>query len=113
MGRLIHRICALDELPDGASRGFEVECDGDVIEGFLVHYCGAVYGYRNQCPHSGANLNWLPDQFLDPDGQLIQCTLHGALFRIADGLCLRGPCVNQALQPLRVEVVKGEVWVSL
>jgi len=107
------RICALAELDDGACRSFELNSGGQSVEGFIVHYRGAVYAYRNQCPHSGANLNWSPDQFLDMDGKLIQCTLHGALFRIVDGLCLRGPCVNQTLQPLRVRVQDGEVWVSL
>ena len=105
------RICSLDELPEGACRSFELQLEGKVVEGFLVHHHGTVYAYRNQCPHSGANLNWLPDQFLDLDGQLIQCTLHGALFRIEDGLCLFGPCVGKGLERAEVEVKEGIVWL--
>jgi nitrite reductase/ring-hydroxylating ferredoxin subunit len=31
---------------------------------------------------------------------MIQCALHGALFRIEDGYCLYGPCQGASLHPL-------------
>ena len=47
------------------------------------------------------------------DNSFIQCAIHGALFRVRDGLCLRGPCVNQSLQALPVAVREGRVQVEL
>ena len=70
--------------------------------------CG-LYGYRNRCPHTGAPMEWEPDQFLDYTGTLIQCGIHGALFRIEDGYCVSGPCARQSLQ--RIPVTEREGWL--
>jgi len=67
--------------------------------------CGdRAYAYRNRCPHTGAPLDWQPHQFLDERGELIQCAIHGALFAIETGLCLRGPCAGRSLQALPVQL---------
>ena len=54
----------------------------------------------NQCPHVGAPLEWIPDQFLDADAQFIQCAVHGAAFVIDDGACAGGPCNGVGLTAL-------------
>jgi len=105
------RLCRLDELADPGSRGLEASDTGLPWDIFLVRSDGAVHGYRNSCPHTGAPLDWTPDQFLDLDHAFIQCAVHGALFRIEDGVCLRGPCLGQALRPVPVQVAEG--WVLL
>jgi nitrite reductase/ring-hydroxylating ferredoxin subunit len=79
---------------------------------FLVSYLDQIYGYENRCPHTGVNLNWLPDQFLDADSRFIQCSMHGALFRIEDGLCMRGPCVGQSLQPVTLEFRNDAIYLG-
>jgi nitrite reductase/ring-hydroxylating ferredoxin subunit len=38
--------------------------------------------------------------------------MHGAEFRITDGMCIRGPCLGEALQPLLIQVNDGIVFVS-
>lgn len=108
-------VCRLDELNDPGSKGFEYSPDGaDVpVSGFVVRKAGQVYAYRNACPHTGVPLEWLPDQFLDMGNSFIQCSLHGALFVIEDGRCLRGPCVGDHLQPLSVELRGDEVWLKV
>jgi nitrite reductase/ring-hydroxylating ferredoxin subunit len=58
-------------------------------------------------------LEWQPDQFLDLSLSYIQCFTHGALFRVEDGLCLRGPCSGDRLTSIRVEVLDGEVMGEL
>lgn len=78
---------------------------------FLVRRGGRLYGYINRCPHIGIELNWLPNQFLDLSGELIQCSTHGALFRIEDGHCIHGPCHGDQLEPLDLQV-KGE-WIAI
>jgi nitrite reductase/ring-hydroxylating ferredoxin subunit len=101
-----HILCPLNELRDGASRGFSLpgEAPGQSLELFVVRRGSAVYAYRNRCPHTGAPLDWQPDQFLDEHGELIQCALHGALFAVESGLCLRGPCVGKSLQSLSLRI---------
>ncbi len=70
-----------------------------------------VYGYINRCPHTGVNLEWLPDQFLDISGSFIQCATHGALFGIEDGVCVRGPCAGDKLQAIELLIARGEVFL--
>ena len=103
------RLCQLDELEDGSARGFNI--DGESI--FAVHKRGEIRVYRNSCPHLGVELNWMPDQFMDLDGELIQCATHGALFLVEDGLCVAGPCQGEFLQPVSFEIrAKGIYLVN-
>jgi len=73
----------------------------------------AVFAYHNRCPHTGVNLDWQPNQFLDLSNRYIQCATHGALFRLEDGFCLRGPCVGQYLQALRVVIEGEQVFIEI
>jgi nitrite reductase/ring-hydroxylating ferredoxin subunit len=81
------------------------------LDGFVVRSGDHIAAFVNRCPHTGVNLNWLPDQFLDLDAKYIQCSLHGALFRVEDGLCVWGPCVAQSLQRLPLELRGDEIWL--
>jgi nitrite reductase/ring-hydroxylating ferredoxin subunit len=72
-----------------------------------------VYAYRNDCPHAGNRLDWKPDAFLTKDRSLIMCSVHGANFRIHDGLCIAGPCMGRTLTTLEVNVADDRVEVSV
>ncbi|MCA6060167.1 Rieske (2Fe-2S) protein [Thalassolituus sp. ST750PaO-4] len=102
-------LCHTDTIAEGQSKGFELE--GQSV--FVVHKQGQFFVYHNQCPHLGINLEWLPDQFLDSDGCLIQCAMHGALFLIEDGQCIAGPCQGQRLRAVAHEIRDGRIWVDL
>ena len=97
-----------DEVLEGRSK--EVEAGDERF--FLVRKDDRLYLYRNVCPHLGTPLNWEEDRFLDPDGALIQCSTHGALFRIEDGFCLAGPCVGAHLSAAPFHVVDGMVMIE-
>jgi nitrite reductase/ring-hydroxylating ferredoxin subunit len=102
-------LCPLDALADPGSRGFTLELDGGPVDLFVVRFAGRLHAYRNSCPHTGATLEWVPNRFLDAEEASIQCGLHGALFLIDSGECVRGPCVGAFLEPLAVAVRGGEV----
>jgi len=105
---------AVSDLEDPSTRGFElpnVESAGAAF--FVVKKNAQVYAYRNKCPHTGAPLEWVPDQFFDLDNSFIQCSIHGALFRVKGGVCLRGPCAGQALTELPVEIKAGKIFVDV
>ncbi len=106
-------ICRLNDLPVRGSRGFSVSTPGGAQDIFLVRQRGRVFGYRNSCPHTGGPLDWVPDQFLNLEENLIQCATHDALFRIEDGLCLKGPCAGQSLKALAVEVNGDRVSIIM
>lgn len=103
-----------EPLDDPGTRGIEVEgLSQPGAQLFLVHKDGALFAYRNSCPHTGAPLEWQENQFLDQDNYFIECAMHGALFRVDDGVCLRGPCAGQALQGLPLRVDEHGVWVDI
>lgn len=103
------RLCALDDLADPGARGFTAELGARPLEIFVVRKGDGVHGYVNRCPHTGVNLEWLADQFLDEDGALIVCATHGALFEIDSGYCVAGPCAGDRLRPVPVAVIDGDV----
>ena len=105
-------VTDLQQLADPGSKGCSVEGINGVPF-FLVRKDGELYAYRNRCPHTGAPLEWMPDQFLDLDNSFIQCALHGALFRADNGYCLRGPCAGQSLEALAVRQQQGRVEVDI
>ena len=99
--------CLLGSIDDHAAtpaREFRLG-DGDwPLRVFVVATDASVRVYRNQCPHLGWPLNARPDRFLSPDGELIVCSGHGAVFTKDSGECVGGPCLGQALvsYPVRV-----------
>ena len=111
---MLHDLCSLDDVADPGSRGFDIETGGALpVRLFVVRKGDVLAAYRNRCPHTGAPLEWQPHQFLDIDNGFIQCAIHGALFRVDDGYCLRGPCVGRSLEPLELSVVDNRLRVRL
>jgi len=101
------RLCASNELAEGQSRGFTLQ----QLQVLAVRRDGALYLYENRCPHRGIALEWLPDQFLDTSGSLLQCATHGALFLIESGECVAGPCSGQSLRSLQGIEQDGFIWL--
>lgn len=99
-------LCQMDYIPEQGCKGLRLATSNSTeADLFAIKKDGGLYLYRNRCPHLGVALEWLPDQFLDRDGEFIQCATHGALFRVEDGLCISGPCSGESLQalPFRIE----------
>ncbi|MCB1735775.1 MAG: Rieske 2Fe-2S domain-containing protein [Gammaproteobacteria bacterium] len=103
-------LCRLDEFGTGtdtpSAQGFTLENGREI---FLVRVADTVFGYENRCPHTGAPLDWVPDQFLDLDKVYIQCATHDARFRIKDGFCVSGPCSGQSLRRLVLEIHEDRI----
>lgn len=103
-------LCPLQAVPEGKARGFCARRGEDQLNLFLVNKKGRLHGYENRCPHMGTPLDWKPDQFLNKENTLIQCSTHGALFQIEDGLCIQGPCSKQSLAKIELEIIDGKVY---
>ncbi|MDH5360106.1 MAG: Rieske (2Fe-2S) protein [Gammaproteobacteria bacterium] len=88
-------LCNISQL--NRCLGVELELEGEGLSLLLIKDQEQIMAYKNRCPHTGIELNWLPDQFLDLEGKHIQCATHGARFRLNDGLCISGPCTGQSL----------------
>lgn len=100
-------LCAVDAIEEGKAKGFYL------AEGayFAVKKHGEIHCYRNLCPHLGTPLEWQEDDFLDYDGELIQCASHGALFVIDTGECVAGPCSGDWLTPAKISIEDGSLFL--
>lgn len=102
-------LCALAAIPDGGSLGVMPDARGR-HRGFVVRRGDQVVGYVNNCPHyDRAPLGWKTHEFLNGARDHIMCAAHGALFTIADGVCVIGPCLGQRLTPLAITIQDGQV----
>jgi nitrite reductase/ring-hydroxylating ferredoxin subunit len=106
------RLCRVDDIPNGTARGFSFGSGIDREEIFVYRRENLILGYENACPHQGTPLNFLPDRFLDSEGDYFHCTTHGAAFRIETGFCLMGPCQGKSLKKITLKVEDQTVfWI--
>ena len=83
------RLCDFDELPDGASRGFDPRRTGrDTM--FVVRQGRSLHAWLNACPHHGTTMPWRRHAYLNAAADRIVCSAHGALFEIDTGQCTLG-----------------------
>ncbi len=106
-------ICTIDDIPANRARGFTIELNDETFDFFIVRKDDSIYGYINSCPHTGVNLEWMPDKFLDLSGSVIQCSTHGAQFRIENGFCIYGPCLGRYLERVELEVRDNNIKLIL
>jgi nitrite reductase/ring-hydroxylating ferredoxin subunit len=93
------------------ARGFVGRVDGKQRNIFAVRRNGEIYIYLNQCPHVGSLIDHIQGQFFAPDGVHLRCGMHGAIFRIEDGVCVTGPCEGESLRRLATEIRDGGVFL--
>lgn len=111
MANKVH-IFNISGLEDLATKEFNyTDPQGETIEAFVVKNGDLICAYKNMCPHTGAELNWQPNNFLNFDDSFIICSIHGALFQLEDGLCIQGPCVMQSLEALPICIEENNVFL--
>lgn len=105
-------ICPLHELGDPGAKGFTMGEGEWPLRGFVVRSGSLVHAYANHCPHAGFPLDTVPGRFFAPGTSLLLCGMHGALFDMASGQCVSGPCSGLSLRPLSVRVERGYVLLA-
>lgn len=106
------RLCHLNELPEGAARGFDPQRTGqDSL--FIVRQGERPFAWADRCPHHGTPMAWRKDAYLNAAGDRIVCGAHGAQFAIDTGLCTLGPCLGDSLTPVHLLIHNnGEVHLA-
>lgn len=105
-------VCRLSELDSQGVRSFTIGGGDWPLRGFVLRAGKELCAYVNRCPHAGHPLNLLPNRFLTPDGTLLLCSSHGALFEKLTGYCVAGPCAGRSLTPLALSVRSGFVMLA-
>ncbi|MCP5363637.1 MAG: Rieske 2Fe-2S domain-containing protein [Hyphomicrobiales bacterium] len=106
-------LCAVNDLADPGSAGFSLDLNHEPVSVMVIRYGGTIRVYLNSCPHVGVPLDLAQGRFFDRSLQHIQCSYHGALFRIDDGVCIFGPCQGAALKQVPYELVNDDVVVKI
>ena len=105
-------ICRVADIDAHGARAFTIGSGDWPLRGFVVRNREEVRGYINRCPHEGHPLNLLPHRFLTPDGMLVLCSSHGALFEKLTGYCVAGPCAGRSLQGVPLKIEGGFVMLA-
>lgn len=109
------RLCGLDELPEVGGKEVIFQEGAARFRVVVLRHQGRVLAYVNGCKHfPGTPLN--PNNvgnFLHPtDASLIRCGVHGALYRVESGECVRGDCIGEFLDPVPVTVRGDAVLIG-
>ncbi|MEO7035510.1 MAG: Rieske 2Fe-2S domain-containing protein [Polyangiaceae bacterium] len=107
------RIAGAVRLAIGDSARFQFEREGEALEVFLLRHGAGCVAYLNRCPHWAVDLDLGDGRFYAADVDRIYCKNHGALFRVADGVCDHGPCLGKALESFPVDLDGDDAWVNL
>lgn len=103
------KLCNTNDIAPNTAKEFSAAKEYRL---FVVQHEGRFYGYQNNCPHAGLPLNLSPNAFLDIDKNYIQCANHMALFNIADGICIDGPCHGDSLKHIELIEKNGALWIE-
>ena len=106
------RLCGLTDLEATGAKGITLGEWPKSREFVVVRDGDQIRAYKNRCPHNSGTLETVPDRFLDATRENLGCSTHGARFRIADGYCISGPCLGEALIAVEIEVEGGEVRLA-
>lgn len=102
-------LCRLEDIEDPGSVALTLATADGPQDIFVVRRGTQAWAYINSCPHTGGPLDWVPGQFLDIGREYIQCSTHDALFGIADGVCIAGPCAGDRLTEVPLVIEAGEI----
>lgn len=98
------RVCAVDQVAPGETKGFEV--DGVDIPIMVANVDGQLLAASSMCPHEDVSL-------LDGDreGTRVTCPGHSYELDMATGECTHDPDLR--LKTYKVTVIDGDLYVDL
>jgi nitrite reductase/ring-hydroxylating ferredoxin subunit len=111
----VYAVCKAESIPPGGAKAFTLSRrtgDGEARPyGIVVVRVRPreFVGYVNACPHGKVWLNIGDGSFFTPDGTHLRCGRHGAMFDVASGLCLAGPCEGASLEPIPLALMGSDV----
>jgi nitrite reductase/ring-hydroxylating ferredoxin subunit len=106
------RLCSAEEIAEGQGKEIVFGEGNDAFRVAVLRVGGRLIAYHNRCPHFQLPLNYEPDRFHVFDGDLLMCAHHTAIFRIADGRCVDGPCGDASLTAIEIENREGEISIA-
>lgn len=79
----------------------------------LIKHEDQVKAYQNNCPHQDVPLNEAYKVDVNPFEKTMKCSVHDAFFSIENGICIEGPCINDELEIVSIEIDdKGDIYLG-
>ncbi len=102
MGNFV-RVAAVDDIPEGAIRAFEIQHYRFVI----AHAADGFYATADECTHDGAPIadGWIK-------GHEIVCARHGARFDLRNGAVMAPPAIVP-IDTYELKIEDNEILVYL
>lgn len=105
-------LCAVEELDNPGSRGFDFREDAALFQMFVVRSGDRIEGWLNRCPHAGHPMDFPQHQFFTRDRKRLRCASHGAEFDLKSGACVFGPCKGRKLLPVPLLIEDGMIKIG-
>ena len=105
-------LCLLKDIEDNGAAGMIARVSGKQRNIFVVRQGDDIHAYVNWCPHNQVLIDQIPGQFFNHDKTYLQCSKHGALFRIDDGFCVKGPCEGEYLKAVDSYILGENVLIK-
>lgn len=106
-------ICRLDEVPPTGGHVVRLLRGGIEISLIVLRQHETVRCFLNRCPHLGSELARQDRHLYFEPGVSIECNVHYAVFRWADGVCVRGDCRGESLIGVPVTVAGDGIRVGV
>ncbi|MCB1701168.1 MAG: Rieske 2Fe-2S domain-containing protein [Pseudomonadales bacterium] len=98
----------IEDFADHGTTGIEV----DMRKLLVLRRNGDILIYENSCPHTRESLDPTGGSVASPDGQLIHCQRHGAVFIASSGECVGGPCQGESLTAVGFTLSNGDIYLD-
>ena len=105
-------LCTIEGLADPGTKNVVLGEGPDELDIVIVQDHGMRHAYINSCPHEHIPLETFPNHFLTEDTKHLLCSGHGALFLLATGECVSGPCLGKSLARLPIEERDGALYLT-
>ena len=105
-------LCPMAEIDDNHAKGMVAVVEGKQRNILVARKGEQAFAYLNWCPHNQVLIDQIPGKFFDAEHQYLQCSKHGAKFRVEDGRCIEGPCEGGGLKQLSLELKDGVVFLA-
>lgn len=98
----------VEDFPDHSATGLEV----GPLKLLVARRGGDICIYQNSCPHTRESLDPTGGSVASPDGALIHCQRHAAVFRADTGECVGGPCLGESLTAVGFTLSNGDLYLD-
>lgn len=105
-------LCSLEDIVDNDAKGLVAVVDGKQRNILIARKGKQAFAYLNWCPHNQVLIDQIPGKFFDAEKTYLQCSKHGAKFRVEDGYCIEGPCEGDALKSLPTTIKDGLIYLE-